>query len=121
MAKVSTHITSAVVEVVISVILGSVAMTMFAPGDARLWQYALVYLAVFLLIHGASTSLGYFTRLMLWRSGVKHDFARSASRQGQLLASMAVVLLLLSAKGVLNFWSAALLFLIFVLIELYSQ
>lgn len=121
MAKASTHISLALAGLVFSMALGAVTMAMTLPETAGFWQFGLVYTAVFFLVYSSAYLVGYSGRIFLWSSGTKHGFVKAASRQGLLLALMAVVLLLLSAKGTLNFWSAGLLLVIFILIELYSQ
>lgn len=121
MAKASTHISLALAGLVFSIALGAVTMAMTVPETARFWQLSLVYVGVFFLVYSSAYLVGYSARVFLGSSGAKHDFVKAAARQGLLLALMAVVLLLLSAKGTLNFWSAGLLLVIFILIELYSQ
>lgn len=121
MPRVRAHISSGILVALLSAILGFAVMVSASPPESRFWQFGLIYAAVFAFTCGISLILGYGMRVVLWPRGGRHDFVRSATRQGVLFGFMAVVMLMLSAGQVFNLWSAALLFVIFILIELYVQ
>lgn len=92
-----------------------------APDHAKIWSFAALYSLIFLCVFGFSSIAGYGIRVLLWSRAVRHESMRAAHRQAVLFGFMSVAILMLQAGKVFNSWSAALLFLIFILLELYIQ
>lgn len=121
MARVSTHLILAVVVLMFAASSGYLFLYYTSPQSVKLWQLSLWYLAVFLTVASLSLFLGYSLRTLFWRQGSRYEFLKSAQRQAILLGFLGVIALIFQAAKVLNLWTSILLFVIFLLIELYAQ
>src|SRR3989338_11716898 len=121
MAKVSTHIITELLVGIMGAVPSLVLMAGAVPGSVEFLSLAFIYAGIFAAVFACFSILGYAVRSLLWPRAVKHDLVQSASRQGVLFGTMAVVILILESARLFNLWSAALLLVIFFLIELYDQ
>ena len=121
MARVTPHIFMAVTGVFLGIIMIALVVLSVSPAESKAWQFALIYAGAFILTFGVFTLSGYALRVILWPKGLRHQFSRSAARQALLFGALAVAVLILQSQRVFNFWSAGLLLIFFVLIELYVQ
>jgi len=121
MAKPVTHMFLAFGAVVIAAAGLAYVILGFAPDKGGAWPLAAVYILVFTGSYGAALFAGYAVRITLWRGAVRSDLVRASNRQAVLIGFLTVAILMLQAGKVFNLWSAGLLFLIFVLLELYIQ
>lgn len=120
MPKVLTRISTTAVILALGAAAAGLIVFLASPETARLPIFALLYFAVFLSAAAAATILGYYFRLVFWRSGVHYEFLKSAQRQGLLFGFFTVISLLLQAGGILSWKTALPLVAVFVLIELYT-
>lgn len=108
-----------------SAVLGGVGIglltTRFSPQDGKFWLLPAIYTALFFLIYGLAALGGFGLRSMFRKKAGRNELSRTASRQGVLFGVMSVAILMLLAANFFNWWSAGLLFLIFVLLELYVR
>ncbi len=102
-------------------VLGAMWLWQVSPDQAKLWQFGVFYLLVFLTISSGATLLGYAFRELFWRRGYSSDFFRSARRQAALFGLLGVISLILLAGGLFSLKTAIPLIAIFTLIELYAQ
>jgi len=79
------------------------------PSEARPWQVGIVYALVLFWVFSLASFVGNFFS----KNG-------SAQRRGLLLGFLTVIALALQASSLLSLWTAALLLLIFTLIEIYA-
>jgi hypothetical protein len=121
MARVSTHIWLMLLLFLFTTALGLFFLNSISPATANYWQFAVLYVAIFLWVFAAMTFLGYVVRLAIWKEGLRLEFLRSARRQGVLLGFLAVLLVLLQAANILNLLTGLLLLAVFLLIELYAK
>ena len=80
-----------------------------------------LYLCVFLAVFGLASLAGLSFRGWLLGTGVRHEYVRASNRQAVLFGLMAVIVLMLQAGKIFNLWSAALLLVIFILLDMYIQ
>ena len=109
----------------LSAVIGGVGLgivaTRFSPQDGQFWVMPAIYVSAFFLFYGLAALGGYWVRRVFWKNTGRNEQLRTASRQGVLLGLMGVAILMLLAANFFNWWSAGLLFLIFVLLELYVR
>ena len=91
------------------------------PFKAGIYRLVIFFGLFFLASFALTTILGYFFRIMFWRSGVRYEFLKVARRQGVWFGIMAVIALLLETANIFSFLTAILLFSAFALIEFYAQ
>ncbi|OGE83949.1 MAG: hypothetical protein A2846_00145 [Candidatus Doudnabacteria bacterium RIFCSPHIGHO2_01_FULL_49_9] len=106
-------------------ILGISGLTLilwrFSPQTGGAWGIPAVYTSIFLFVYGAASQVGYSMRRWLWKKQALNEMIRTAGRQGFLLALMCVVVLVLLAANLFNLWTATLLMIIFLFLELYGR
>ena len=122
MTRATTHISLASLVFVVSSALGLMFFNFSSPyGSRQLWILSAAYVLVFLWVFSLVFFFGYFFRSLFWKIGTRHEFAKSATRQGVLLGLLAVILLMLQASSLLTFSISVLLFAVFILIEFYAR
>lgn len=77
--------------------------------------------SLFFLMFGLATLAGFYGRRMIFGNEVLYANVGLASRQGFLIALYIDIILLLKAYGIMVWWDAALLFLSFILVELFFR
>ncbi|PIZ00798.1 hypothetical protein COY62_01080 [bacterium (Candidatus Howlettbacteria) CG_4_10_14_0_8_um_filter_40_9] len=77
--------------------------------------------SLFFLMFGLATLAGFYGRRIIFGNEVLYANVGLASRQGFLIAMYIDIILLLKAYDILIWWDAALLFLSFILVELFFR
>lgn len=91
------------------------------PHQADLIQVGFFYALLFFWVSSLAGLVGLGLRVAMTRSGggSRGLLVANSLRQGSLLGILAVVTLFLQANALLTFWTASLVFLVLLLIELY--
>lgn len=121
MTRIRLHLWATGFLLAVAAVFGVMWLSRVSPEQAKLWQFGVFYLLVFLTISSGATLLGYGFRELFWRGGYSSDFFRSARRQAALLGFVGVISLILLAAGLFSLKTAIPLIAIFTLIELYAQ
>jgi hypothetical protein len=105
-------------------LLGVAGGTMFFsttnPENSSLGTLLTGYVLLLVFAYSFFSLMGYFFRKVFGRKNERFHFLRTAKRQGLWLAMVAVAGLALQSQGLLTFWTAAPLVLLFVFIEYYA-
>lgn len=97
--------------------LGFIVFTI-DPANAGFIGFLFFYVSLFLAILGTFSVLGFIARAHLARDDeAVFRQVRRTFRQGAIIASFFILLLLLRASGYLNSWNAALLVGLFLILE----
>lgn len=119
--KVPVHIFVSSSIAIISVAGAFSILTQLSPDENSFWVLVSLYVGVFLAMFGTASVLGVGVRMVVFRTSPRHEYLRPANRQAVLFGVMTVAILIMEAGKVFNLWSAALVFIIFILMELYIQ
>lgn len=92
---------------VLSLVL--VLLLNFTSPEMGAITYGSFFIALFLILICITTILGFYGRRRLTNNEVLYKNLRNAFRQGTLISLYLVVLLILRAADLLNWWDAALL------------
>lgn len=110
---------------IFSTLLGATAVivliTRYSPQEGKIWVMPAVYAGIFLTAFGLVAIIGFVLRLRFLDKAGRNMMVRTASRQGVFLGLMSVAILMLSAQNFFNWWTAGLIFAMFVLLELYAR
>ncbi|TSC97232.1 MAG: Uncharacterized protein CEN88_109 [Candidatus Berkelbacteria bacterium Licking1014_2] len=101
--------------------LGVVLLALFNidPWRSDILTLAAVYGALFLLISGVLTLIGFYARIKIYNYEVIFVNLAPAVRQGVLIAAIIIALLTLQNLRVLSYWDAGLIVLAAVCLELF--
>ena len=119
--KPSTRIAFFAVILFLATAGGAWFLKTIDPEQAPLWQFGLLYGIVFVWMFAFATVAGYVVRRIFLGPGAQFQSIRVANRQGLIFGFFSVVVLLLQAARILSPWTAGLVIIIFLFIELYSQ
>jgi hypothetical protein len=120
MLKPRVHIFSMLILLIAACFSGFFFMRGTDPFTASAQEILFVYLFLFVTIFSAATILGFFFRMVLWKSGSRFEILRSSRKQAALLGLLAVILLFLQTREILSIWTGVLLILAFALFEFYA-
>lgn len=103
--------------------LGWFVVTLFNidPNKATLSQLSGFFISLFLIIWGAATFIGFFIRIRLSNNEIVFANFPISFRQGLEISVLSVCLLFLKSIAALNLWTAILVAIILILVEMFFR